>query len=187
MALLYGAFAALWIACSDSILMGLSSDKHLILELSVLKGWLFVVVSGGLLYVILNRQFKRLDREVGELSRTRAEALANERRFSSLFENMPNGVARCRIVYEGGIPVDFIYLTVNRAFVRLTGLRDVEGKRVSEVIPGLLESDPRTARALCKDCGHWGADVLRDVCFDPRAMVFRLYVPAGAGRIRFRL
>ncbi|MFY9924304.1 MAG: hypothetical protein WAK51_07505, partial [Opitutaceae bacterium] len=28
-ALLYGVFAALWIACSDSILMGLSSDKHL--------------------------------------------------------------------------------------------------------------------------------------------------------------
>jgi len=142
-ALLYGAFAGLWIVCSDSVLMGLSSDKHLILELSVLKGWLFVVVSGGLLYVILNRQFRRLDREVAELSRTRAEARANERRFISLFENMPNGVARCRIVYEGGIPVDFVYLTVNRAFVRLTGLRDVEGKRVSEVIPGLLESDPR--------------------------------------------
>ena len=37
---------------------------------------------------------------------------------------------------------DFIYLKVNSAFEALTGLKDVVGKRVSEVIPGIQESDP---------------------------------------------
>ena len=39
-------------------------------------------------------------------------------------------------------PQDFIYLKVNSAFEALTGLKDVVGKRVSEVIPGIQESDP---------------------------------------------
>lgn len=38
---------------------------------------------------------------------------------------------------------DFIYLAVNPAFETLTGLKDVAGKRVSEVIPGIRESDPQ--------------------------------------------
>jgi len=30
---------------------------------------------------------------------------------------------------------------VNKAFETLTGLKNVEGKRVTEVIPGIMESD----------------------------------------------
>jgi PAS domain-containing protein len=50
---------------------------------------------------------------------------------------MLEGYAFCRMVFEDGLPVDFVYLEVNRAFERLTGLRDVCGKRVSEVLPGI--------------------------------------------------
>jgi two-component system cell cycle sensor histidine kinase/response regulator CckA len=67
----------------------------------------------------------------------------SEGRFRSLFEHMLNGFAYCRMLYEGERPVDFIYLDVNDAFQTLTGLKDVVGKRVSEVIPGLRESDPQ--------------------------------------------
>jgi len=41
-----------------------------------------------------------------------------------------------------GISSDFIYLAVNDAFTILTGLKNVVGKRVSEVIPEILETDP---------------------------------------------
>ena len=37
---------------------------------------------------------------------------------------------------------DFVYLDVNSAFERLTGLKDVIGKKVTEVIPGIRETDP---------------------------------------------
>lgn len=68
---------------------------------------------------------------------------ASETQYRSLFENMMNGFAHCRMLYEDSVPVDFIYLDVNKAFERLTGLREVVGKRVSEVIPGIRENDPQ--------------------------------------------
>jgi len=55
---------------------------------------------------------------------------------------MLNGFAYCRMVFEQGRPQDFIFLEVNRAFVSLTGLKSIVGRKVSEVIPGILEADP---------------------------------------------
>jgi PAS domain S-box-containing protein len=81
-------------------------------------------------------------RDITELKRAEAALLASEQTYRSLFDNMLNGFAYCRMVYENGKPVDFIYLNVNNAFETLTGLRDVNGKPVSEVIPGIRESDP---------------------------------------------
>ena len=46
-----------------------------------------------------------------------------------------------------GRPVDFVYLAVNSAFERLTGLKDVVGKRVTEVIPGIKEASPELFEA----------------------------------------
>ena len=65
----------------------------------------------------------------------------SEARFRSLFENMQEGFAYCRMVFEGGQPRDFIYLHVNDGFERLTGLKDVIGRRATEVIPGIQETD----------------------------------------------
>ena len=72
------------------------------------------------------------------------EALrVSEQRYRSLFEHMLDGLAYCQMLYDDqGHPVDFVYLEVNDAFERLTGLRDVVGKRVSEVIPGIREAAP---------------------------------------------
>lgn len=62
--------------------------------------------------------------------------------FRNLFEHMLNSIAYCRMLYdENGSPVDFVYLYVNRGFHSQTGLGPVAGKRVSEVIPGILETD----------------------------------------------
>lgn len=75
----------------------------------------------------------------------RAERLLkeSEQRYRSLFEHMLNGYAYCRVIFEQEKPVDFVYLAVNQAFEELTGLRDVVGKRASEVIPGIRDSDPQ--------------------------------------------
>ena len=84
----------------------------------------------------------------------RAAQAAHEARFERLFGAMNEGVAYCRMLYgAGGGPDDFIYESVNPAFERLTGLVDVEGRRVTEVIPtikaetpDLLETYGRVAR-----------------------------------------
>ena len=51
------------------------------------------------------------------------------------------GFERCAVLTDGPPPHDFVYLEVNAAFEALTGLRDVVGRRVSEVIPGFREHD----------------------------------------------
>ena len=70
--------------------------------------------------------------------------------FHALFENMLNGFAYCRMEYEDGAPVDFTYLKINGAFERLTGLKDVVGKRVSEVIPSIRQDDLELLEAYAR-------------------------------------
>lgn len=66
----------------------------------------------------------------------------NEMRYRSLFGHMLEGFAHCMMLYENNRPIDFIYLDVNPAFERLTGLKDVVGRKISEIIPGLRETNP---------------------------------------------
>ncbi len=71
------------------------------------------------------------------------EALrTSEELYRSLFVNMLNGFAYCRMLFKQGEPLDFVYLSVNNAFEELTGLKNVVGKKVSEIIPGIQASDP---------------------------------------------
>src|SRR5215208_3495046 len=67
---------------------------------------------------------------------------ASDELYGGLFEHMLEGFAYCRMIYKAGEPSDFIYLEVNRAFEQLTGLTGVCGRPVSEIIPGLRESNP---------------------------------------------
>ena len=79
------------------------------------------------------------ERAHADLRAAHARLLESESRYRSLFDHLLNGYARCRMVFEDGRPVDWTYLEVNPAFEALTGLRDVVGKRVTEVIPGITE------------------------------------------------
>nr|WP_320133570.1 ATP-binding protein [uncultured Holophaga sp.] len=77
-------------------------------------------------------------------ARRRAELnlLGSETRYFGIFQNMMAGFARCRVIEENDEISDFEYLEVNPAFERLTGLGGVVGKRVSEIIPGIRDSNP---------------------------------------------
>ncbi len=70
------------------------------------------------------------------------ELKESERKFRSLFENMVEGFAYYKMLYEDGRPTDYMYLDVNQSFETLTGLKNVTGRKVSEVIPHIMEDDP---------------------------------------------
>jgi PAS domain-containing protein len=71
------------------------------------------------------------------------EALPPDNACPSVFDNMLNGVAYCRMLFADGAPPDIIYLYTNPAFHEQTGLGPVRGKRISEVIPGIRNADPQ--------------------------------------------
>jgi len=87
-------------------------------------------------YVSVNRDITGRKRAEETLRRS-------EERYRALFENMMDGFAYCRMYFDDkNRPVDFVYLTVNTAFERLTGLRNAVGHRVTDVIPGIKEAHP---------------------------------------------
>lgn len=67
----------------------------------------------------------------------------SEQRYRSLFENMLDGVECCKMLFDDqGRPVDYLFLDVNSAFGRLSGLENVVGRKISQLIPGIKESHP---------------------------------------------
>ncbi len=71
----------------------------------------------------------------------------SERRCALFFESALEGFAYCRMLYDDeGLPDDFVYLAVNPAFVRLTGLEKVVGRRHAEVVPAFRDETPDVLR-----------------------------------------
>jgi PAS domain S-box-containing protein len=76
----------------------------------------------------------------------------SERRYRLLFKNMQEGLAHCRIIIEDGKPRDFVHLNVNDSFRKMTGLKDPVGKRVTEILPGIGDSNPELFEVFGRVC-----------------------------------
>lgn len=74
--------------------------------------------------------------------KTNKALLESESLYRSLFENMFNGLATHQIISENGKPVDFLYLNTNSAFNQITGLKNVIGKTMNELIPDFPNQEP---------------------------------------------
>jgi PAS domain S-box-containing protein/putative nucleotidyltransferase with HDIG domain len=83
-----------------------------------------------------------LEMQTEELRQAREAQRQSEELLRSLFANMLNGFAYCKMLFAHGQPRDFIFLEVNSSFEALTGLQNVIARKASEVIPGLRDSNP---------------------------------------------
>ncbi len=108
-------------------------------------GWAGKIAQyvGGLYFIVA--VYKVVRTPTGEtLPEKWAEGFARDtEQLDKLFSGMLNGFSYQQIILEDGKPVDYVFLAVNDAFEKQTGLRmrDIVGKRVTEVLPG-IEKDP---------------------------------------------
>ena len=66
--LIYAVFASLWILFSDHLVVNLFRDPEQIALASTIKGWLFVIVTSGLLYLLLSTWVEKLSLATPKLS-----------------------------------------------------------------------------------------------------------------------
>jgi PAS domain S-box-containing protein len=63
--------------------------------------------------------------------------------YKLLFDHMLDGLAYCQVLFdEQGHSIDYIYIETNENFEKLTGLKNVAGKKATEIIPTIGESNP---------------------------------------------
>ncbi len=88
-ALIYAVFGLLWIGLSDQILAHLVSDAGTLTRLQTYKGWLFILVTTGLVYFLVHDQASR--------NRQAEKQLQESQRFlTNMMGNVPGMVYRCR-------------------------------------------------------------------------------------------
>ncbi|MCX7098448.1 MAG: PAS domain-containing protein [Methylococcales bacterium] len=113
-----------------------------VLEFAGIKKTLFT--TKGPLYDSLGKIIGvfGITRDISDRKQAELDLQASEMSYRSLFDNMTNAYSYCRMLYENGQPTDFVYLKVNAAFTALTGFKSPENRKVSELMPGLRESNP---------------------------------------------
>lgn len=97
--LLYAVFASFWIAFSDQLAGWLFPDPTRLTLVGTIKGWAFVAVTSGLLYVLIRRQlqttFEALKHQDAALAlaQTTENTLRNsEQQYRALFENSMDAI-----------------------------------------------------------------------------------------------
>ena len=111
--LAYAIFASLWILLSDTAVSWLFSDPARIVLVSTIKGWLFVVVTSVLLYVLIRRLRDQALAGARQELAAQAEAAGAQQLLAAIADNSSDAIfAKDR---EGR------YLLANRSVERVIG------------------------------------------------------------------
>jgi PAS domain S-box-containing protein len=148
---LYTLCAGIWILGSDQLLAAIVQNPKLRVEISMFKGFFFVTVTGLLLYGVLYRIFRKLEREA-QLRQRQAEALhQSEASLRRLGDNLPNGYVYQLATWPGG-KRQFRYLSAG--VERIHGVAVAEALKDSALLYRQVHPEDRqklaTAEAECQ-------------------------------------
>jgi PAS domain S-box-containing protein len=76
---IYALLSGLWIYFSDTILGSIVSDPTLITQISIVKGWLFIIVTGAILFYLIGRF-------AAEIQKTQKELAVSEGYYRGIFD-----------------------------------------------------------------------------------------------------
>ena len=111
--LLYLAMGFFWIYFSDRMVSAFVTDLEALRIVNTYKGWIYVLVTGVILYLLIARQYEKLREREGEI-------LRSEIKYRTLIQQMQLGMA----LYEGkpGTSVaEYTLIDVNDSHETMTG------------------------------------------------------------------
>src|SRR5665647_619829 len=120
--LIYFAMGFLWIYFSDRIADSLITDKNMLLLASTYKGWLYVIVTSGVLYILLNRFRKRVGQAEDELRYSNDEInrqydelqyLSEHDQLTNLYNRKYYEEELIRLDTENNLPLSVIVANIN--------------------------------------------------------------------------
>ncbi len=88
----------------------------------------------------MNHSCNRLDIGHKELRHKEDSLINSEPCQRSLINFMRNGYAYCQVIFEEGCPLDFIYKEVNACYENFICLKNIAGRKASEIFPGAVKS-----------------------------------------------
>lgn len=140
----YVFLGALWIILSDRFLSLSIDDEKIKTLYSTVKGCIYVMTTGGLIFIFSCCYLKKIKLAGDEISKSyqklkviHNELLETERFSKVIIEKMLNAFALHKIILDDkGNPCDYEFVDVNPAFELYTGLKkeDIVGKKYSEII-----------------------------------------------------
>jgi PAS domain S-box-containing protein len=81
------------------------------------------------------RYFTGVLRNISARKHAEAIMLESEHRYRNLFNTIDEGFCTIEMIYEDGKAVDYRFIEVNPSFEKQTGLRNVTGKTILELVP----------------------------------------------------
>lgn len=141
--ILYLVFGGLWIAFSDWILSKLIRDFPSYVKFQTYKGWLFVILTGFLLYLMLRFFTYRVE--------TYEKKLTRERDYNRLlFEKSSIGLALCKM--------DGTLIDVNEAYAKIIGRTVQETLNLTywDITPNEYKEEELKQLELLETTGRYG-------------------------------
>jgi PAS domain S-box-containing protein len=77
-------------------------------------------------------------------------SFACRERHRHIFSNISQGCAYCQVIFEEDRPVDFMLEVVNQGFETMIGIKELEGLKISDVIPGFARANSELFERLAR-------------------------------------
>ncbi|ACA55963.1 GGDEF domain-containing protein [Clostridium botulinum] len=98
--LMYVISGFIWIYLSDKIIKKFVNDKEMLIIISTYKGWLYVIITAPILYLIIRSILKKVYLAEKKLNKSYEELLAVNEKLESYVKRLTNSKEELKIQYD---------------------------------------------------------------------------------------